>query len=100
MVDLLLLETIDDQWMHGWALMHQLRERSDDVLDLPEGTLYPALHRLRNAGCLDWRDERVDGRNRRYYRITENGREHLAVERESWRQLKTAVDAIQSRKAH
>ena len=90
-VDLLLLAALDGGPAHGYAIIKTLRERTGDALNIPEGTLYPALQRLHNAGLLqgDW--STVDGRRRRVYELTAEGCEALAHERDAWGAFTRAV---------
>jgi PadR family transcriptional regulator PadR len=93
-LDLLLLAIVSDGARHGYAVIEALRERSDDVFDLPEGTVYPALHRLEKAGFLssDW--SVVNGRRRRTYRLTDQGRGALGEQERAWEEFSTAVAGV------
>jgi PadR family transcriptional regulator, regulatory protein PadR len=93
-LDLLLLSVISRSPGHGYAVITALREQSGGVFDLPEGSIYPALHRLEDLGLLasDWQS--VGGRRRRIYRITKRGSQALERERRSWQGLTSAVDAV------
>ncbi|MGH7682618.1 MAG: PadR family transcriptional regulator [Candidatus Eiseniibacteriota bacterium] len=93
-LDLLLLATVDAGEAHGYAIVEALRRRSDGVFDLPEGTIYPALHRLERAGWLRslWREQ--EGRRRRVYQITARGQRALGRQREEWSVFARAVRAI------
>jgi DNA-binding PadR family transcriptional regulator len=93
-LDLLLLGVLAAAPGHGYAVITALRERSDGALDLTEGAVYPALHRLESAGLLASAWEPVGGRRRRVYRLTAAGRAVLAEERGRWRALVTAVEAV------
>ena len=90
-LDLLLLAVLADGAKHGYAVIDELRRRSGDTFDLPEGTVYPALHRLELSGCLasDWTV--VEGRRRRTYHLTRNGRRELARRRRRWEEFAGAV---------
>jgi PadR family transcriptional regulator len=79
---------------HGYALAKRLREQSQGLLDLGEGTLYPALHRLESSGLVASSWATVGGRRRRVYGITPAGRDVLARERAEWGAFARAVDAI------
>jgi len=79
---------------HGYALAKRLREQSQGLLDLGEGTLYPALHRLESSELVASAWATVGGRRRRVYGITPAGRDALAREREEWGAFSRAVDAI------
>ena len=93
-LDLLLLSVIARAPGHGYAVITALREQSGGAFDLPEGSIYPALHRLEDLGLLasDWQS--VAGRRRRIYRITKRGTQTLAHERHSWQVLTAAVSAV------
>lgn len=93
-LDLLLLSVVADGPVHGYGVIEELRRRSSDVFDLPEGTVYPALHRLQDAGHLDSDWAEVNGRRRRTYRITRKGRGALAAERSSWAEFSSAVGRV------
>jgi PadR family transcriptional regulator PadR len=71
-----------------------IKERSRGVLDFKEGTLYPALHKLELEGRVESSEQVENGRTRRYYRITPEGRKALAKDREEWRALSRAVSTI------
>jgi DNA-binding PadR family transcriptional regulator len=93
-LDLLLLAVLEDEPAHGYAVITRLRERSDGGFDLPEGTIYPALHRLERAGLLtsDWMAHA--GRRRRAYTLTAAGHRALAAERASWARFARGVAAV------
>jgi DNA-binding PadR family transcriptional regulator len=93
-LDLLLLAVVADAPQHGYGVIEELRRRSCDAFDLPEGTVYPALHRLQDAGLLasDW--DEVNGRRRRTYRITRKGRGAQAEERSAWQEFTAAVGGV------
>jgi PadR family transcriptional regulator, regulatory protein PadR len=92
-LDALILAVLAGGPLHGYAIIEQLKQRSGGELALPEGTVYPALHRLEAAGYLSssWSGE---GRKRRVYQLTRRGRRELGVRREEWRQFSTAVEAV------
>lgn len=92
-LDLVLLGILAQQPGHGYAVITSLRERSEGFLDLPEGSVYPALHRLEDLGLLASEWAPVGGRRRRVYRVTDKGSLALAEERRDWRSLVAAVDA-------
>jgi PadR family transcriptional regulator PadR len=93
-LDLLLLATLADGAKHGYAVIERLRERSASAFDLPEGTVYPALHRLEKSGLLssDW--SVVQGRERRTYELTDKGRSALRERRRAWDEFTDAVASI------
>ncbi len=93
-LDLLLLAVLSDGAKHGYAVIEDLRERSRDALDLPEGTVYPALHRLEKAGFLSSEWSEVRGRRRRTYRLTEQGRGALGEQSRAWSEFSDAVTSV------
>jgi PadR family transcriptional regulator PadR len=93
-VDLLLLAVVADEPAHGYRIVELLRDRSDGVLDLAEGTVYPALYRLERQGMIASRWSNGDGRRRRVYRVTAAGRRELARRRQSWERFQEAVRAV------
>jgi len=93
-LELLLLAALREEPRHGYAIVKDLRERSAGELDVFEGTLYPALHRLERAGLVASRWSAAAGRRRRVYQLTRKGSKAL-VERESeWRRLVRALEAV------
>jgi DNA-binding PadR family transcriptional regulator len=93
-LDLLLLAIISESPAHGYAVITQLRERSNRVLALKEGSVYPALHRLEDVGLLVSEWQPVAGRRRRLYRVTPEGAAALRVERRDWRALVSSIEAV------
>ncbi|HEX6453223.1 MAG TPA: helix-turn-helix transcriptional regulator [Trebonia sp.] len=93
-LDLLLLSVLRARPAHGYAIIAALRTRSEGTFDLPEGTVYPALHRLADAGLLasDWSD--ADGRKRRVYALTAKGEAALAAERTEWKRFAGGVQSV------
>jgi PadR family transcriptional regulator PadR len=93
-LDALILAVVEHQPLHGYAIMEALQQRSGGALDLPTGTLYPALRRLERAEYLrsEWRT--VSGRTRRTYRLTAAGRRALAAERSEWREFAAVVEDL------
>ena len=98
-LDLLLLAAVQSHPAHGYAIAETLRARSDGAFDLPEGTLYPALHRLERASLLSSRWSEVSGRRRRVYQLTAKGRRALATRHGEWRDFARAVHAVVERPA-
>jgi len=90
----LILEALLHEPDHGYRIAQRIKERSKGVLDFREGTLYPALHKLESEGMVKSYEGVENGRPRRYYRITKNGREALTRDRAEWRQLSQAVSMI------
>jgi transcriptional regulator len=93
-LELLLMSALQRGPAHGYAIAALLRERSDATFDLPEGTLYPALHRLEHAGLVTSRWDDASGRRRRVYQLTAKGRRVLAQRESEWRQFARAVFAV------
>lgn len=93
-LELLLLAVLADAPAHGYAVIEELRRRSGDAFDLPEGTVYPALHRLAAAGLLDADWSEVGGRRRKTYALSRKGRAALKEERSSWDEFAAAMRAV------
>jgi PadR family transcriptional regulator, regulatory protein PadR len=94
-LDLLILKTIALGPVHGYAIAQRLEQVSRGVVQVPEGSLYPALHRLENRGLLtaDWK-ETDTGREAKFYRLTRKGRRQLEAEAASWQRLIDAIGLI------
>ena len=94
-LDLLILQVISLEPLHGYAIAQRLRQMSRDVVQVTQGTLYPALHRLENRGYLaaDWKNSET-GREAKFYRLTRKGRAHLEAETANWERLAAAITAI------
>ena len=93
-LDLLLLAAVRPGPVHGYAIIESVRERSDGAFDLPEGTVYPALHRLERAGLLSSRWSEDSGRRRRVYQITRRGQDALGRQHGDWRRFAQGVEAV------
>jgi len=93
-LDLLLLAALSGKPVHGYAALERLRELSAGAFDLPEGTIYPALHRLEAAALLASRWDDASGRRRRVYRLTPKGRRALEHRRGEWRGFVAGVEAV------
>ena len=93
-LDLLLLAAVHDGPTHGYGIIESLRSRSNGAFDLPEGTVYPALHRLEGAGLLASRWAEQGGRKRRLYRLTTRGRSALHRQQADWRRFAQGVQAV------
>jgi transcriptional regulator len=94
-LDLLILRTLRLGPLHGWGISKRVRSLSDDVLQINQGSLYPALYRLEDRGLIDaeWGIS-PEGRKAKFYRLTDKGRAQLAEERASWRAFAGAVEAV------
>ena len=93
-LDLVLLGVLNHGPGHGYAVITTLRERTDGLLDLAEGSVYPALHRLEDLGLLVSEWEPVAGRRRRVYSVTSAGLGALRAERQGWQTLVSAVESV------
>jgi transcriptional regulator len=93
-MDLLLLSVLVDGPLHGYRIIEAIRNRSSGVLDLAEGTVYPALHRLERAGWLTSAWETADGRRRRTYRLTPRGQAEMGRQRVEWRTFSSAITRV------
>ena len=94
-LDLLILKTLVLQPLHGWAIAQRIRQLSHDVLQVNQGSLYPALHRLEQQAWIraQW-GESENNRRAKYYSLTRAGRRQLERESASWDRLSTAISAI------
>lgn len=93
-LDALILAVVEHEPLHGYAVIEALAARSRGALDLPTGTVYPALRRLERAGYLRSRWSTVGGRQRRTYRLTAAGQRALARERLEWHDFATIVEGV------
>jgi PadR family transcriptional regulator PadR len=93
-LDAMLLATLETGPRHGYAIIDALRLATAGRIDLPTGTVYPALHRLERAGLLTSSWSTGQGRPRRTYRLTAAGRRALGTERSAWQEFATAVTAV------
>jgi DNA-binding PadR family transcriptional regulator len=91
---MLLLAVLVPGPAHGYAMSAELRRRSNGLLAIVEGSLYPALHRLEAAGLVASSSETADGRRRRRYEITADGKDVLEEEIRSWREFQACVDDV------
>ena len=94
-LDLLILTVVALGPVHGYAIAQRLQQVSRDVVQVPQGSLYPALHRLENRRLLvaDWKETET-GREAKFYRLTKKGRAQLETEAASWQRLTQAVGLI------
>ena len=93
-LDALVLATLRAGPAHGYAVIEELKRRSEGAFDLAEGTVYPVLHRLEVEGLLASSWSTVAGRRRRVYRLTRRGASALAAREVEWRQFSKAVEAV------
>jgi PadR family transcriptional regulator PadR len=91
-LDMLILKVVALEPIHGYGIAQRLQQISNDVLQVQQGSLYPALHRLENKKLLaaTWKTSET-GREAKYYSLTKKGEEQLKVEDENWHRLSTAV---------
>ena len=96
-LDLLVLKTLSLEPMHGWGISQRVQQISKGVLEVNQGSLYPALQRLEKAGLVtsDW-DTTDNNRRARYYRLTATGQRALGVELENWRRFAAGLEAVLS----
>jgi PadR family transcriptional regulator, regulatory protein PadR len=94
-LDLLILKVVALGPVHGYSVAQRLQQVSRDVVQVPQGSLYPALHRLENRGLLaaEWK-QTDSGRDARFYRLTRKGKTQLETQTASWRRLSEAVALI------
>jgi len=94
-LDLLILKVVALAPVHGYGISQRIRQISEDVLQVQQGSLYPALHRLEKRGWLeaDW-GESENGRQAKFYRLSSKGRKQLVAEQETWDRLSRAVAHI------
>ena len=93
-LSLLILHTLSDGPGHGYRIAKQIKQQSEGVLDFKEGTLYPTLHGMERQGLVETYTEVEKGRKRRYYRLTEAGKQMLEAELEEWARYSNAVNVI------
>lgn len=93
-LDPMILAVVGAEPAHGYAVIEDLKRRSGGVFDLPEGTVYPALHRLEAEGLLTSSWDATSGRRRRIYRLTRRGRSTLGARRNEWQVFARAVDGV------
>ena len=94
-LDMLILRTLQRDALHGWALSERIQAISEDVLQINQGSLYPALHRLKHRGWIEaeWAVSEL-GRRAKYYRLTPSGRRQLAIEARDWDRMANAIDRV------
>lgn len=94
-LDMLILQALEREPMHGWGIAERIETHSRDVFKLQTGTVYPALHRLLRKGWIaaGWRTT-TNNRQARYYQLTTSGRKQLETSRASWKRASLAVNRI------
>jgi len=96
-LDLLILKTLSLQAMHGWPIAKRIQQISSEVLQVQQGSLYPALHRLEQQGWIKakWAESET-GRQAKFYSLTAAGRKQLETETADWKRLSTAINLVVS----
>lgn len=94
-LDLLILKSLRLGPLHGWGISRRIRELSSDVLQVNQGSLYPALYRMEDRGLVtaEWGISE-EGRRAKFYRLTASGRKRIAAEEDQWRRFVLAVDQV------
>jgi PadR family transcriptional regulator PadR len=94
-LDLLILRTLQTAPLHGWAISERIQQISEDVLQINQGSLYPALHRLEHQGWIEaeWAVSEL-GRRAKYYQLTGSGRRQLVVETREWERMSVAIGRV------
>jgi PadR family transcriptional regulator PadR len=94
-LDMLILKVVAEGPIHGYAIAHQIQEISREVLQVRQGSLYPALHRLEKRKLLqsEWKHTET-GREAKFYRLTSKGTRELRAETRNWQQLRNAIESI------
>jgi PadR family transcriptional regulator PadR len=94
-LDLLILRTLQTEPLHGWAISERIQQISQDVLQVNQGSLYPALHRLEHQGWIaaEWSISEL-GRRAKYYHLTASGKRQLAIEAGEWERMSAAIARV------
>jgi PadR family transcriptional regulator, regulatory protein PadR len=94
-LDLLILKTLALEDIHGWGIAQRIQQSSNDVLQVQQGSLYPALHRLEHQGWIaaEWRPSE-NNRRAKYYSLTRSGRRRLENETKEWRRFSAAIQQV------
>ncbi|HEX8879930.1 MAG TPA: PadR family transcriptional regulator [Candidatus Acidoferrum sp.] len=94
-LDLLILRALRSEAMHGWAVSERIQQISQDILQVNQGSLYPALHRLEHRGWIkaEWGISEL-GRRARFYALTAAGRKQLEIETQNWSTLSAAITRV------
>lgn len=91
---MLVLRLLETENMYGYEMIKDLKERSEDVFELKEGTLYPILHSLEENGLIDSYWDESTAKKRKYYTITKEGRKHLKDKKEEWKIFRGGIDKV------
>ena len=97
-LSLLIMKVLALEPMHGWAVSQRIQQVTRNVLQVPQGSLYPALHRLEQEGWIEaeWGIAEDTKRQAKFYRLTPSGRKHLTAEKQAWTKLVGAVEQVLS----
>ncbi len=98
--EMLILKLLSERDMYGYMITDELKKRSKDVFSMKAGTLYPLLHALEEKGVVASYESMHDGRLRKYYKITGNGKSLLAEKEDAWKKFCSAVDNIMAEVSH
>lgn len=94
-LDLLILRTLALEPLHGWAISERVQQISSETLQIQQGSLYPALHRLERRGWIRARwGTSENNRRAKYYELTKSGRQQLEIEKDAWKRLTIAVSQV------
>ena len=93
-VEMLILEIISDSPTYGYEITQMVGERSQGYFDLKEGSLYPALHRMERKKLLTSSWKQMEGRRRKYYKLTLQGKKALAAKRQDWQEFAAGVNGV------
>jgi len=97
-LDLLILKTISAGPVHGWAIAKRIQQMSDEILQVQQGSLYPALHRLEQQGWIESEEKATEsGRIAKFYSLTRSGKKQLAVELGQWNRLSNGIGLVLKR---
>lgn len=91
---MLVLRLLETENMYGYEMIKDLKERSERIFELKEGTLYPILHSLEENGLIDSYWDESTAKKRKYYTITKEGRKHLKAQKEEWKIFKGGIDKV------
>ena len=92
--ELLVLSVIENENMYGYQMIKELKMKSENVFEFQEGTLYPILHKLEEKKWISSYWDEVEGKKRKYYAITTEGKKHLDAKKEEWQTFSTKVNQV------
>ena len=91
---MLILRLLEDKDMYGYEMIDTLEKKSNNIFQLKAGTLYPLLHTLEEKGCVTVYEDFVNGKTRKYYSLTKEGRKYLRQKKEEWKEYSDAVASV------